>query len=141
MPTLLGLCRVSIPTAVEGIDYSDYLRGGKDPSDGVTLIACPAPFGQWARRAGGREYRGVRTTRYTYVRDLNGPWLLFDNLIDPYQTNNLVRQAELARVQSDLEAMLTRKLRESGDKFSPAETYLKRWNYTVDASGTVPYTP
>jgi arylsulfatase A-like enzyme len=141
MPTLLGLCRVSIPAAVEGTDYSDYLRGGRDPSDGVSLIACPAPFGQWARRAGGREYRGVRTARYTYVRDLDGPWLLFDNLTDPYQTNNLVGQAEPVGMQSDLEAMLTRKLRESGDRFLPAETYLKKWNYTVDAGGTVPYTP
>ena len=51
-------------------------------------MTCPAPFGQWSRKRGGREYRGVRTTRYTYCRDLNGPWLLYDNDSDPFQLNN-----------------------------------------------------
>ena len=141
MPTLLGLCRLPIPKTVEGIDYSDYLRAGKDPSDGAALIACPAPFGQWTRRMGGREYRGVRTARYTYVRDLNGPWLLFDNQTDPYQQDNLVNQPGHAALQGELEATLTRKLKASGDAFLPAEAYLRKWGYTVDANGTVPYTP
>ena len=65
MPTLLGLCGVRIPKSVEGLDFSSYLRGGKDPSDGAALLACPAPFGQWSRKVGGREFRGIRTTRYT----------------------------------------------------------------------------
>ena len=26
MPTLLGLCRVPIPSTVEGLDYNDYIR-------------------------------------------------------------------------------------------------------------------
>jgi len=141
MPTLLGLCRVPIPKTVEGIDYSGYLQGGKDPSDGATLIACAAPFGQWVRRIGGREYRGVRTARYTYVRDLNGPWLLFDNQTDPYQMHNLVNQPEHAALQAKLEATLNRKLQESGDKFLPADDYIKKWGYTVDQNGTVPYAP
>lgn len=44
MPTILGLCRVHIPRTVEGLDYSGYLRGGRDPSDGAALIACYAPL-------------------------------------------------------------------------------------------------
>jgi len=98
MPTILGLCGVAIPNSVEGLDYSGYLQGGKNPSDGATLISCAAPFGQWPRAKGGREYRGIRTLRYTYVRDLNGPWLLFDNEKDPYQLNNLVAQPEQVNV-------------------------------------------
>ena len=141
MPTLLGICQAPIPETVEGTDYSDYLRGGKNPSDGATLIACPAPFGQWERRTGGREYRGVRTARYTYVRDLNGPWLLFDHQADPYQVDNLVNQPGQAKVQAKLEATLARKLRESRDQFLPAEAYIKKWGYTVTENGTVPYTP
>src|SRR6185436_15749442 len=43
MPTLLGLARVSIPKTVEGLDYSGYLRGGKNPGDGATVIHCPSP--------------------------------------------------------------------------------------------------
>lgn len=140
MPTLLGLCELPVPKTVAGINYSKYLLGGKNPSDGATLISSVAPFGQWERSRGGREYRGVRTTRYTYVRDLNGPWLLFDNEMDPYQTNNLANQPGHAKLQKKLAAMLTRKLDASGDKFLPAADYINQWGYKVDANGTVPYT-
>jgi arylsulfatase A-like enzyme len=140
LPTLLGLCGVRIPKTVEGLDYSRYLRGGKNPSDGAALISCPAPFGQWDRLQGGREYRGVRTQRHTYVRDLKGPWLLFDNQTDPYQTNNLVNQPGSAKLQAKLEATLRRKLKQQGDEFLPASDYLNKWGYQVDTNGTVPYT-
>jgi len=138
MPTLLGLCGVPIPKAVEGLDYSGYLRGGKNPSDGAALISCPAPFGEWERSVGGREYRGVRTGRYTYVRDLKGPWLLFDNQTDPYQTNSLVNEPTQVKLQAEMETTLMRKLKASDDQFLPAEVYIKQWNYPVDANGTVP---
>jgi arylsulfatase A-like enzyme len=141
MPTILGLCRLAVPRTVEGLDYSDYLRGGKDPSDGAALIACPAPFGQWERRHGGREYRGIRTRRYTYVRDAAGPWLLFDNQTDPFQMQNLANQPAHSGLQMELEAVLARKLKASGDEFLPAEAYIRKWGYQVDANGTVPYTP
>ena len=140
MPTLLGLCGVPIPKTVEGLDYSNYVRGKKNPGDDVTVILCVSPFGEWVRRIGGREYRGVRTTRYTYVRDLSGPWLLYDNQTDPYQTNNLAQQPKDARLQARLDATLTRKLKERHDEFLPGDAYIKQWNYKVDANGTVPYT-
>lgn len=141
MPTLLGLCKLPIPSTVEGLDFSGYLRGAPDPSDGAVLIGCPAPFGQWSRNRGGREYRGVRTARYTYVRDLNGPWLLFDNQTDPYQQNNLVGQPAHASLQAELDALLHRKLRETHDDFQPAASYITKWGYQVDATGTVRYKP
>ena len=141
MPTILGLCGVAIPQTVEGLDYSGYIRGGKNPSDGATLISCVAPFGQWTRKMGGREYRGIRTLRYTYVRDLKGPWLLFDNKKDPGQVKNLIGLPESAALQKELEAILRRKLDEAHDQFLPAEEYIQRWGYTVDANGTVPYDP
>jgi arylsulfatase A-like enzyme len=140
MPTLLGLGGVAIPKSVEGVDFSGYLHGGKNPCDDVALISCPAPFGNWDRRHGGREYRGIRTERHTYVRDLKGPWLLFDDQADPYQTNNLVNQPAHAELQADLEATLTRKLKETGDQFLPGADYIKKWGYQVDENGTVRYT-
>lgn len=141
MPTLLGLCQAPIPSTVEGRDFSGYLRGGPSPSDGATLISCVAPFGQWTRKMGGREYRGVRTQRYTFVRSLRGPWLLFDNEKDPWQLKNLVGLARYAKVQADLESILKRKLAEAHDEFLPGDEYIRKWGYTVDATGTVPYTP
>jgi arylsulfatase A-like enzyme len=141
MPTLLGLCAVAIPPTVEGLDYSGYMRGGKDPGNGATLIACVAPFGEWERRNGGKEYRGVRTERHTYVRDLNGPWLLFDNQADPYQTNNLVNLPERAPLQSRLDTLLLQKLKAADDQFRPGTDYISHRGYEVDANGTVPLAP
>jgi arylsulfatase A-like enzyme len=141
MPTLLGLCGIPIPKSVEGLDYSRYLRGGRNPGDGATVIQCISPFGEWIRRNGGKEYRGLRTTRYTYVRDLNGPWLLFDNQTDPCQTNNLVGLPQCSKVQAKLDTLLTRKLTERHDAFLPGDAYVKQWGYTVDTNGTVPYSP
>ena len=164
MPTLLGLADVAVPTSVEGRDFSGYLRGGERPSDGATLIACYHPFGQWRadegspgarayldaiaddqeraeahERLAGREYRGLRTTRYTYVRSLDGPWLLYDNHADPHQLRNLVDRPEHAETRSSLDADLDRHLAERGDEFLPSSAYLSQWGYEVDASGTVPY--
>ena len=141
MPTLLGLCRVPIPASVEGLDYSNYLRGGKKPSEDAALLSCVAPFGQWTRAKGGREFRGVRTLRYTYVRDLQGPWLLFDNNKDPYQLHNLIGQPSWAKRQAELESLLQKKLSAAHDEFLPADAYLRRWGYVTDATGTVPYQP
>jgi arylsulfatase A-like enzyme len=141
MPTILGLCGGVAPHTVDGLDYSRYLRGGKDPSDGAAVISCIAPFGQWERRHGGCEYRGIRTRRYTYVCDRTGPWLLFDNWTDPFQLQNLVNQPAHAGLQRDLDAHLAQKLKQTGDAFLSAEEYVLKWGYTVDANGTVPYTP
>ena len=141
MPTLLGLAGMTVPASVEGKDFSRYMQGGDDPSDGAALITCPAPFGEWLRSHGGREYRGVRTGRYTYVRTLDGPWLLYDNQTDPYQLDNLVGKPQHADLQRELDAVLRRKLDESGDRFLPAATYIEKWGYTVNDTGTVPYTP
>lgn len=115
------------------------ISGGNNPSDGAALISCAGPFGQWTRKAGGRGYRGVRTLRYTYVCDLKGPWLLFDNENDPYQRTNLVGLPDYARLQAELNAILEKKLTEAHDEFLPGAAYLRRWGYKVDAGGTVPY--
>jgi len=137
MPTLLGLCGVPIPSTVEGEDCSGWIRDAP-PSDRVALIACYTPFGEWTRERGGREYRGVRTSRHTYVRDLSGPWLLFDNARDPYQQTNLVGRAECAALQAQLERELTRLLEKTGDDFLPGSAYIAKWGYEVDKTGTAP---
>jgi len=141
MPTLLALCGQSIPKSVEGLNFSQTMRGGADPSGGATIIRCISPFGEYSRKRGGREYRAVRTAKHTFVRDLNGPWLLYDNETDPHQLNNLVGKPERARLQTDLESLLKRKLAEQHDEFLPGPEYIKKWGYTVDADETAPYKP
>ncbi len=139
MPTLLGFCDVAIHQSVEGNDFSKIILGKQKDKVKETLIACIQPFGQWDRRKGGKEYRGVFTGQYTYVRDLSGPWLLFDNFSDPFQMNNLVEKQEFDGIQKKLDKRLARLLKVRNDKFKPGMEYIKEWNYVVDETETVPY--
>jgi arylsulfatase A-like enzyme len=134
MPTLLGLSGIAIPESVEGRDFSGVVKGIEEPDNDAALIMCPVPFHQWSYQRGGREYRGVRTRRYTYVRDIKGPWLLYDNQKDPYQLNNLCKDPSYAKIQQELEKILSRKLKETNDKFLPGPEYMARWNYSWDGS-------
>jgi arylsulfatase A-like enzyme len=137
MPTLLGLCGVPIPETVEGLDFSPHLAGREAPPTDAQLIACYHAFGEYWE---GPNYRGIRTRRHTYVRDLNGPWLLYDNQADPYQQDNLLGKAEHAPLQAELDAKLNTLLAAQGDEFLPGPAYIERWGYKTDQRGTVPFT-
>lgn len=142
MPTLLGLTgETKIPDEVDGCDLSQVILGKQKPDeDYAALITCPQPFGQWNRSRGGREYRGIRTTRHTYCRDLNGPWLFYDNEADPFQQNNLVGKGGHAQVQKRLEEHLQNLLKESHDEFLPGSELVRRSGYVInEKSGTVNY--
>jgi hypothetical protein len=61
-------------------------------------------------------WRGVRTKRYTYANLFeHGPWLLYDNLEDPYQLNNLIDKPEHAELQAGLEKRMREMMEEAGD--------------------------
>ncbi len=147
MPTLLGLCGISVPRTVEGSDHSAQIQCGQW-GDGAALIANYQPFGQWplaphydgwpASRI-GREWRGVRTSRYTYVKDLSGPWLLFDNLTDPHQMKNLVEDRASAGLREKMDEKLEELLQMTNDDFKEGMSYVQKWGYRVDASGTTLY--
>jgi arylsulfatase A-like enzyme len=139
MPTLLGLAGVEVPDSVEGRDFAGLVRGGDAPEGSSALIACISPFGEYVRALEGKEYRGIRTERYTYVRDLEGPWLLFDNLDDPYQLVNLVGVEGHLALEGRLEGELRGLLAARGDDFLRGEEYVARWGYAVNESGTVVY--
>jgi arylsulfatase A-like enzyme len=134
MPTLLGLSGIDIPDSCEGRDRSAWLTGAEIPGEQAALIMLPVPFHQWSYARGGREYRGVRTSRYTYVRDLNGPWLLCDNREDPYQLRNLCNEPEHSALQSRLDALLQERLGATNDAFLPGPEYMKMWDYGWDGS-------
>jgi len=140
LPTLLGLCDIAIPDTVEGRDFSPVFDGGEDPSNGVALLACFHPFGEYAVSRDGREYRGVRTLQYTYTRTLDGPWQLYDNHADPYQLTNLINDPDYADIQQQLEQTMQRLLDELDDEFEVGLVYIERWGYPIDETGTVPYT-
>ena len=138
MPTLLGVCGLPIPDSVDGRDFSPVIDADTQPND-AALLACFHPFGEWSRAVGGREYRGIRTARYTYCRSLDGPWLLYDNDSDPYQQENLADRAETAELQRELDAVLQRELDAIGDEFLNGMAYIEKWGYPLDDTGTVPF--
>ncbi|MEZ4863132.1 MAG: sulfatase [Caldilineaceae bacterium] len=140
MPTLLGLCNLPLPATVQGHNYAPFLRGeAAAPAEAVLLSSYHA-FGEYNRpHRDGREYRGIRTRTHTYVRDLNGPWLLYDNVADPDQQQNLVNRAETAMQQAQLERQLDELLTQYDDEFLPGLEYTQRWGYELDETGTVPY--
>ncbi len=139
MPTILGLSGVEIPSTVEGEDFSGLIQGREPDRDRAVLIACYAPFGQWRRDFGGREYRGVRTRRYTYARGLDGDWLLYDNQADPWQQNNLVDEPAYAELRKELAGKLQALLKQTGDDFASADELIARCGYEVDEYYRVEY--
>ena len=134
LPTLLSLAGVAIPHTIEGEDLSRLVLGRK-PEDRAVLFMNVSPFGAGDRKG----FRGIRTARYTYVRDSDGPWLLYDNEVDPYQMKNLLDEAEYTGLQKKLEAKLQSKLKQTGDKLHSKQHYLEEWGYTVDERGNIPY--
>jgi len=125
MPTLLALADIRIPDAVQGRDLSGAANGAmRDNPEDAALISLPVPITE-ARRCGFAEYRGLRTGRYTYVRSIHGPWLLYDHQEDPYQMHNLCNKPEVKALQSALDKHLDSRLRAVKDDFLPASEYVK----------------
>ena len=85
--------------------------------------------------------RGIRTSRQTYVRKPDGPWLMFDNQADPYQTNNLMEDPASGGLRRELDAQLLAALKRIGDEFRPRQYYLDKWGYDVGPHGSISYAP
>jgi arylsulfatase A-like enzyme len=146
MPTLLGFAGVPVPDTVEGVDLSPFIRGERtDPPESV-LIMNPCPFSigdprgpdQYPNYRGKRlEYRGVITDRYTYVRTIDEPWLLYDNDHDPYQMNNLINDPEHAALCTRLDKLMTEHMAKIEDEFLPREAYYEEFGIEFDERGKV----
>lgn len=146
MPTLLGLAGVAIPPTVEGINLAPFIRRERTDAPEAVLLMNPCPFSVGDSRSPdqiptyqGRkmEYRGVRTARHTYVRTIEGPWLLYDNVADPYQLDNLIDRPEHRATQSRLEHLMRELMTRYGDTLIPKEDLYRRYKIDVDERGKV----
>jgi arylsulfatase A-like enzyme len=135
LPTLLSLCGVPVPATSEGTDFSAAIRDGTPVDDDGALLACYFPFHECHYRTGGRDYRGLRTARHTYVRDRRQPWFLFDNDQDPYQMRNLADDPGSAELRVRLDALLQSRLSRCRDTFEPGWRILRRFDVTLTEQG------
>jgi arylsulfatase A-like enzyme len=141
MPTLLGLCGAPIPEALQGKDYSATIVEGTPSGIEHALLSLYSPFHEWWYKNGGREYRGLHGERYTYVRTLEGPWLLYDNRVDPAQLNNLVSDPAHATRVREMDAKLSARLEEVGDDFASGREIMVREAYACHPNGQPEITP
>jgi arylsulfatase A-like enzyme len=146
MPTLLGLAGVPIPDRVEGVNLAPFIAGERSDPPRSVLLMNPCPFSIGDPRGSDQvphyqgmrmEYRGVRTDRYTYARTIDRPWLLFDNIEDPYQLRNLVGDPACKGLAQEMEGEMQALMSRIGDEFLPKEAYYERFGIELDHRGKV----
>ena len=136
LPSLLALAGIPIPETVEGKDMSRLFSGSGAEEDRYTFFMNVAPF---AGVLDFKAYRGIRNSRHTYVRDCDGPWLLYDNEADPYQMKNLVDDPGSAALLEILDGELQAQLTRNGDRVMTREEAVEEWGYNVEKGGAIPY--
>ncbi len=115
MPTLLSLCDIECPE-VDGLDISKAaLRTEGNFRDAVLIMKLTKGGNPYNLNA-MTPWRGVRTKQYTYANLWDkGPWMLFDNIADPYQLNNLIDNPEYENCRDQLEKRMRELMKEAGD--------------------------
>ncbi|MCX7012493.1 MAG: sulfatase [Candidatus Sumerlaeota bacterium] len=96
-PTLCGLAGIPVPSGKDGVDYSHLFRGESGPERDAALLTIGTP-------TSASPWRGVVTATHTYAwypKQGTG-WVLYDNVADPYQMNNLVGQPGAAALEAEM---------------------------------------
>lgn len=112
-PTLCGLAKIDKPKMLDGTDQSHVLTGsnGKDIETVYLLINEPERDKAW---------RGVRTKQYTYAwqRNFKKGYVLYDNLADPYQMDNLIDKLEHKDLQQKMHKLLAEQMKQVGESLA-----------------------
>jgi arylsulfatase A-like enzyme len=124
MPTCCSLCSVSIPKTVEGMDLSASLKGDTAlKQDAVLTMNFSNEYGTLKE---GRQWRGIRTKKHSYVRHVDGRIELYDLEADPDQMENRAADPSCGLLLAQLEQNLKEKLKERGDLFCECRD-LRHW--------------
>lgn len=129
LPTLLGLCGIAAPPGLHGQDFGPRLQGDTAPPvESLFLMDMVRMDESHWQNLG--EWRGVRTSRYTYARQVTEagaqPWLLYDNEADPYQLHNLVSDPDQAALRAALDAAIDVWQARAGDPAIPGDELMRR---------------
>lgn len=121
-PSLCALCDIPIPRSIEGHDLSAAWKGEPDAfeQDAVLTMNFTASYDYLED---GKEWRGVRTKRYSYTRWLDGTIQLFDLETDPLQMTNLADDPNHKSLQQQMEHTLQVLMAKRNDELVPCSSY------------------
>jgi len=114
-PTLCGLAGIPVPSHCRGRDLSAALRGENVPSQEIVFLMNEANFGD--RDGHAPIFRGVRTATHTYAVADSGRWCLYDNVKDPFQKTNLVKDPNQQALMARFDTLIAAWLKSSADPF------------------------
>jgi arylsulfatase A-like enzyme len=131
-PTVCGLANLPVPAHCMGKDLSAIMRDEKSEAPEIVFLMS----GKAKKRAGETmkkgnfsnyvvvrddqkpPFRGARTTTHTYAVTEEGRWLLYDNVADPYQMNNLANDSAHKPLMAALDVKIQDWMSRTGDTFS-----------------------
>lgn len=116
-PTLCGLAGISVPSHCSGRDLSGIIRGDGHTHAPEMAFLMNEQGPTTRQECNVQTYRGVRTRTHTYAIQLDGRWCLYDNVKDPYQMHNLIKDPASQPLIHKLEAALIAWSKSTGDPF------------------------
>ncbi len=115
-PSLCGLAGLPVPGHCRGRDLSAALRGESIASPEYVFL-CNETGKPGSQEEFQPGYRGVRTATHTYAVMAAGRWCLYDNVADPYQEKNLIKDPSQAPLVAKFDAAVTKWMEMTGDEF------------------------
>ncbi|MGV3534004.1 MAG: sulfatase [Chthoniobacteraceae bacterium] len=114
-PTLLALAGFEVPKAMQGADLSRVALGETTVGPEAVLLQMFVPFAPDGVTEG---WRGIVTATHTYAQYENRPWVLFDNIKDPAQMENISIAPEHSALQGELRDQLAKLMKKHGDSWA-----------------------
>jgi len=126
VPTVLGLLDHTVPGSLLGDDLSAQIARGDTEGD-RTIYASEMFCIDQAIGMGILPWRGIVTPRHTYARNLDGPWVLFDDVSDPHQMNNLIDDPAHVSLRDRFESELERQMERHDDLLMRPDEVVDKW--------------
>jgi arylsulfatase A-like enzyme len=113
-PTLLSLCGIPAPPAMQGADLAPVLLAQASEGPDSVYFQIFVPF---AGDGTPHPWRGVRTGDAMYARTQAGPWVLYDLEKDPFERSNLADDPAHAALRERMEQKLAGWMTRTGDSW------------------------